>query len=115
MGGSGTTPRQLRNNAVACARGLYNIEARPACSSSAAVDVPVIIGLSDGNRREVRTRADAAAPHQLWDADSATAARALPAGTSPRIRRSEGLFGAGSLPLACLEKCLDLPESAAAA
>jgi hypothetical protein len=79
-GGSGAAAQRIANNAVACARGLYNIEARPACSRSAAVDLPVSIQLLDGNRREVRARADETSPYLLWDAQAPAAARALPNG-----------------------------------
>jgi hypothetical protein len=77
---SSPAPKQITNNAVACARGLYNVEARPACSASAPVDLPVTLQLSDGNRREVRARADAAAPYLLWASKDAAAARSLPNG-----------------------------------
>jgi hypothetical protein len=50
-----------------CAKGLYNIEARPVCRSPAAtVDLPVVIRLLNGNRREVRAKADSVAPFLLW-------------------------------------------------
>jgi hypothetical protein len=77
--GSSSTaaPRQLANNAVVCARGLYNIEARPACPPPAAVDLPVTIRLLDANRSAIRTKTDAGAPFLLWDGADAGAGRAL--------------------------------------
>jgi hypothetical protein len=44
------------------------------------VDMPVSIQLLDGNRREVRARADATSPFLLWDAQAAAPPRALPNG-----------------------------------
>jgi hypothetical protein len=70
-------PRQLANNAVVCAKGLYNIEAKPACPPPAAADVPVTIRLLDANRNTIRAKKDAAAPFLLWDGADAGAARAL--------------------------------------
>jgi hypothetical protein len=77
--GSGLAPRQIRNNAAICARGLYNVEARPKCSRASTVALPVVIKLSNRNRRNVRTRADATAPYLLWGRQPA-AARTLPNG-----------------------------------
>jgi hypothetical protein len=68
------------NNAAVCTRGLYNIEARPACAPPAAVDLPVTIRLLDSNRRAVRTKMDPSAPFLLWDNDVVGAARSLPDG-----------------------------------
>jgi hypothetical protein len=78
--GTSSAPRRLTNNAVVCARGLYNIEARPACAPPAAVDLPVAIQLLDSNRRAVHDRADGTAPYQLWGNRVSEAARRLPNG-----------------------------------
>jgi hypothetical protein len=54
-------------DAVVCARGLYNVEARSACAPPAAVDLPVTIRLLDANRIAIRTKTDSSAPFLLWD------------------------------------------------
>jgi hypothetical protein len=77
---SSAAPRQLTNNAVVCARGLYNIEARPTCPPPAMVNLPVEIQLLNGNRRPVRTDTDSVAPFLLWDSSDLATSRTLPNG-----------------------------------
>jgi hypothetical protein len=73
-------PRQLTSNSVVCAKGLYNVEARPTCAPPAVVDLPVRIQILDGNRNVVRSRADSAAPYLLWGSKDPALSRRLPNG-----------------------------------
>jgi hypothetical protein len=70
-------PRQLANDAVVCLKGLYNVEARPACAPPAAVDLPVTIRLLDANRSAIRTKTGVSAPFLLWDKADPGASRGL--------------------------------------
>jgi hypothetical protein len=93
-------PRQLANNAVVCARGLYNIEAKPGCPPPAAADLPVTIRLLDANRNTIRAKKDAAAPFLLWDSADAGAARALADGAY-YLASSIDAFGPVGITQAC--------------